>query len=1045
MYSLITPNASIYSNDMKFNILKNRYLLFFICLFISFVTFGQTDKGIPENSSNNILIINSYTESSIWSNFFLNGIYDAIQKREEQYLIYNEHMNMIMIETEASLENIWTGISEKYENLPLNTIIMIGNPSWALLGDRIREKWKNTHIILCLEENFTGPREHYLDKTAIPEDQKVPFEKAAKDKLLTVMYSPIYIKETVSLMKQMIPEMKKIIFLSDGRYISAQNRLELGEVIDTNFSDLEVDDLESGTVSTDSLIKVLSEARKDTGILFSSWYQKNVQGANVFILMNIYRMLGSYTKLPIFALKDAGVADRGLLGGFFNTQAELEGMASNTVGDVLSGKTFDQVITPPPPRTVINYLTLLDKGFSENDVPSNTSFYMKPPTFWDKYKFYIIGLFVVFVLLYLYKDLNDRRRLKLMGKYRSLFNNMPVAYLKLKLIYDSSGHAVDARIVEMNPSFGVLFNSKDELKGKKISKLGNGDSVRMLGLLQMIDENRHKITFQYYVKETDRHLNIILTTSESEDLFEIFCMDNTQLAKLQQALSDANYKLAMSLEVANLMPWKWDLKDHLIVCDVGDSFGHINVNLTDEEQVTFTEDNYFSRVNEEDRERVLQAFNDLISGKVDKLKEEYRLLIQNKYEWLEVQAVAGSRTDERAATMLVGSSQIITKRKELQEELVLAKLRAEESNRLKSAFLANMSHEIRTPLNAIVGFSGILASAEEEDEKKEYVNIIESNNALLLQLIGDILDLSKIEAGTLEFVYMDVDLNAMLKEQEQVFSLRVNRDAVQVEFEESMQNCYIHTEKNRLLQVLGNLINNSIKFTEKGTIQFGYKLLENNFLYFYVKDTGCGIPATKLDGVFGRFVKLNSFIQGTGLGLSICKTIVEHMGGEIGVESQEGVGSKFWFTLPYKPSEISLTPEVYEEIEKETVDRKRLKVLIAEDNPGNYKLFESILKRDYELIHAWDGEEAVRLFKENNPHIVLMDINMPIMDGYEATRLIREQSPAVPVIAVTAYAFSTDEQRISKSGFSGYMAKPISADKLKIQMKNLLSKRLIFI
>ena len=399
---------------------------------------------------------------------------------------------------------------------------------------------------------------------------------------------------------------------------------------------------------------------------------------------------------------------------------------------------------------------------------------------------------------------------------------------------------------------------------------------------------------------------------------------------------------------------------------------------------------------------------------------------------------------ENRLPLIIGVSWDITDMKNAELEIVEARIRAEESDRLKSAFLANMSHEIRTPLNAIVGFSGILASTDEEQEKQEYMSIIESNNTLLLQLISDILDLSKIEAGTLEFVHTDFELNKLMREKENVMRLKTDQN-VELVFEQRYETCHVRTDRNRLSQLMINLLTNAAKFTHRGSIRFGYELRAGQ-LYFWVADTGCGIPAERKDAVFERFVKLNSFKQGTGLGLSTCRTIVEHLGGNIGVESEEGKGSTFWFTLPYVPgqSEQAEAPaQILQAIP--TVEKDKLVILIAEDNESNYRLFESILRHEYKLVHAWNGREAVDLFNRYTPHLVLMDINMPVMDGYEATAEIRKQSADVPIIAVTAFAFASDEQKVLSSGFDGYMPKPINARQLKTQVLDMLRKRMTLI
>lgn len=259
--------------------------------------------------------------------------------------------------------------------------------------------------------------------------------------------------------------------------------------------------------------------------------------------------------------------------------------------------------------------------------------------------------------------------------------------------------------------------------------------------------------------------------------------------------------------------------------------------------------------------------------------------------------------DENGAEIIGGLLRFedITEKLKIDRMLHEAKEQAEESNRLKSAFLANMSHEIRTPLNAIVGFSEMICQTDSEEDKQEFTKIISSNNELLLQLINDILDLSKIEAGTMDFKFLPTDINELMERIYKQMQTKNSSPDVQIIFVEKAEQCIIDTDSGRLSQVIINLMNNALKFTTKGAIQMGFRINEpQDEIYFYVKDTGIGIPSGQTEKVFERFIKLNSFAKGTGLGLSICRVIIERLGGVIGVESKEGEGSCFWFRVPMK-------------------------------------------------------------------------------------------------------------------------------------------------
>ncbi len=390
-------------------------------------------------------------------------------------------------------------------------------------------------------------------------------------------------------------------------------------------------------------------------------------------------------------------------------------------------------------------------------------------------------------------------------------------------------------------------------------------------------------------------------------------------------------------------------------------------------------------------------------------------------------------------------TQDIGERKAYERNLEEAKEKAEESDRLKSAFLANMSHEIRTPMNAILGFSELLRSEDITKEvRDEYTKIIHNKGNELMFIINDIIDISKIEAGDIKIIKSDLEVNDFLKPLYQHYNKEkslMSKDHIQLRLNiPEMANPVIHTDPARLKQIINNLINNALKFTQEGFVEIGYTLRDPD-VEFFVRDTGIGVTAEKQHIIFDRFRQvdesLNSQFGGTGLGLAISKNLVELLGGEMRIKSEEHQGSTFYFTLPMLENNASDKPgkkvqvSSAKKIEK-IMDLTGRKILIAEDDSANYLFIESFLKQtNADILWARDGKEALDIFNADpSLDMILMDLKMPDINGIEATRTIRKTNQDIPVIALTAYAFADDKENSIKAGCNAYLSKPVKIEQL---------------
>ena len=456
----------------------------------------------------------------------------------------------------------------------------------------------------------------------------------------------------------------------------------------------------------------------------------------------------------------------------------------------------------------------------------------------------------------------------------------------------------------------------------------------------------------------------------------------------------------------------------------------------DKETLPSYTDIWKSRIHQDDKQEVLQKLRSAIS-KQNEFKHKFRIIRpDNATVYIEAKGVI-IRDEDKQPVRLIGIDRDITKFVLHEKELVEAKNKAMESDRLKTAFLMNLSHEIRTPMNGILGFLSILKEPDLKDEERaSYTAIVNKSGERLLNTIHDIIEISKIEAGDITVTYQTVDVIELMQHSFNFFKMQADERGLKlvVSHQINGKEFLIKSDKYKLESILMNLLRNAIKFTSQGIVELG-NYIENNRLYFYVRDTGIGIPQDKIGVIFDRFVQADIShsrnYEGSGVGLSIVKAYIEALKGNIHVESEVGKGSIFTFNIPHVPvKEDSAGIEISG---TDKVNKKKATVLIAEDDVFNFEYLKTILRKEFVVLHAWNGEEAVALYMENpDVSLILMDIRMHgKYDGLEATRRIRQINQDVTIIAQTAFAMEEDKLGVINAGCNDYIAKPYHANQLR--------------
>lgn len=625
----------------------------FRCLCLLLILLGAVHSRLSahaDKTREDVLFLNSINFNLPWAKDVFWYTHQALQKKNIS--VKAESLSVPALCNRKEAAAVVEQLRRKYD-VPPRLIVFIGDPGWIVCRELFDDVWKDVPVIITnTRDRLPATLDILLSHEELTESNTVPAYEWRKGYNVTTLGQVYYVKETIGLMRQLMPDMKRLAFISDDRYISEAVRGDVEQAMTGSFPELAFEQLSTRNISTEMLLDTLKSYDKTTGPIYYSWFETHNQDDNNYLFDHIQEIITRFVHSPLFLLAPEDLSNNTFAGGYYVSVESFGDSLLQLIHRVLEGE-FPRDIPPALGGKPAAYLCY--PALQSYDIP--VSLYPK----------------------------------------EAVYINLPVSF------------------------------------------------------------------FEQYKKE------ILMT-------------------------------------VVLLL---------VVVSAVG----------------------YYIHILKRAHQRMKEA-----------------------------------------------------------------QLKAEEANQLKSAFLANMSHEIRTPLNAIVGFSNLLSMVEDKEEMLEYAGIIETNTELLLQLINDILDMSKIESGMYDFHVTQVDANQLMSEVEQVARLRIRTDEVSLSFAERLPQCVFHTDKNRLIQVLTNLVVNAIKFTSQGEIQIGYRLQDAHTLYFYVSDTGCGMSVEQCEHVFERFVKYNTFIQGTGLGLSICKMIIEKLGGEIGVQSESGKGSVFWFTLPYRAS-----------------------------------------------------------------------------------------------------------------------------------------------
>jgi signal transduction histidine kinase len=845
-------------------------------------------------------------------NAFTNEFYRS------QYHLSIENLNSFLIRTPADIEERANQLYTRYNKNTPKAIIIIGTPTWICLRDFFARMWQDVPIILITISDYATDIPTYLQRRPLTNAERIPMVRSVEGFNITLIRHPVFIRETIDLMKLTITRMTELYFISDKRYESVQVRENVKLAAELYFPELRLYCLNEGDMTMEQLMDTIRLQGEEAGFLYYSWSQSNNdQQRN--LTSSAYKVISTITSTPLYTLEDVGLDDRFTAGGYFGRNVALGQTVVKTLKEILDDKRASAIEWQMGGdiRFHVSYPVLTSANIRLSALPEGTELIDQPPSFWYLHgveiAFIASALIIITLIILQRRSLRKEKHVRqeqvdTFKKYKELIGEMPVGYVKMKLYINKSGVITDYTFLDPNPHFENFFDVAERITNKNKKEMPKGildDCDRSLSAFSVELRYGKPVTFEYYVPNKQIYLLMRMVPTNVQDIWDCFASDVTELRKAQTEMQFLNRQLGITLEVSQIIPMHYDCTAGLFTFML-DPLNQKHLVL-EKQRLQMTKEEYLERVWAEDREKAASLLMALIEdrNKTDNnIKQEYRFLSpffsDKEYRWVETRGIVTTRNEEGKPMQLVGSYLDITAKKKNEMELRLAKSQAEESNRMKSAFIASISHEIRTPLNAIVGFSSMLMESEDAGDKQEYMSLIEHNNQLLLKQIENMINLSDIESEKMTFEFDGFYVGTLLESMYYRFEkqLKETKKPITMFLDSSKEECFIFSDSKRLRDVLANLLSNAIKFTHEGEIHIGYRKTEKH-VYVYVSDTGSGVPEEQQAHIFDHFSKIDEFEQGVGVGLAICKRIIHKLGGAIGIESEEGKGSTFWFTLPY--------------------------------------------------------------------------------------------------------------------------------------------------